>query len=775
MKRIIVILMCACMTLCVMAETARLSRAQLQQTPIVKTHPARLALTAGKDQPEPLPQVMKKRHLNQADERNTANTSDSPLLSSSRLKVGSRIAMIDAYDFDWDNGQGVATVIDSTYSIMGKYCAIKRDSNGWCLSHFYDKFDIPIEFDFSTGTVKIEAGVELARLIGSTGDSFIGAPADRDIITWTLYAMPLSWLEGDEDYQDIYGTVTENSITFSDDFAFLVHETVGSSLYTSWGLSPIYKNVNLYVPNGVHRFSRRPLSTPVIPSIVDENGHGHGGVAPRPITPRPGNTKPVTPRSWRESRDQGKAAQESAIDKEVEKEFRRSQSVLTEGPALTVNFVHDSADIYIYQLDDTTVMVYNLFGKDYSWNYMYEYPDHSLRFPAQPICLNEDGDTLYNCSNLSSNGDTLVWGNKGTYMSNIVTWNTTYLCSEAGSLEVAYLNNKIIIGINTSGQNHELSVPENLAVTPNTNTASVAWEDDDDALWNLRYRPYIDMSSGSVFWNLNAEDALDDWSVEDVDQDGDCWHTGTGAGGDGDYCFQSNSYYSGVAFDPDNWLISPTVMLGGVLWFSAWGNGDFPDFPDNFRVYVITEDCEYLDDEPLTDDITTATEKTEYEIDLSSYNGQLGCIAFRHYNSYDNYYLKIDDNFIGDPDAEVVEPEAWRYVRYIDDTNYTIQGLDPETEYEVQVKAIDAYGSQSYWTETVYFTTQAELQPMPGDVNKDGNVTIGDVTTLIDHLLSNDYGESDDFSPSNSDVTGDDAISIADVTALIDFLLGGTW
>ena len=53
-----------------------------------------------------------------------------------------------------------------------------------------------------------------------------------------------------------------------------------------------------------------------------------------------------------------------------------------------------------------------------------------------------------------------------------------------------------------------------------------------------------------------------------------------------------------------------------------------------------------------------------------------------------------------------------------------------------------------------------------GDVNGDGQVTIADVTALIDMLLGNGTA------PAAADVTGDGQVTIADVTALIDMLLG---
>lgn len=62
-----------------------------------------------------------------------------------------------------------------------------------------------------------------------------------------------------------------------------------------------------------------------------------------------------------------------------------------------------------------------------------------------------------------------------------------------------------------------------------------------------------------------------------------------------------------------------------------------------------------------------------------------------------------------------------------------------------------------------------------GDVNKDGQVNISDVTVLIDHLLTNNFVETDEFNPLAADCNQDNGINISDVTALIDFLLNNSW
>jgi hypothetical protein len=60
------------------------------------------------------------------------------------------------------------------------------------------------------------------------------------------------------------------------------------------------------------------------------------------------------------------------------------------------------------------------------------------------------------------------------------------------------------------------------------------------------------------------------------------------------------------------------------------------------------------------------------------------------------------------------------------------------------------------------------VQTLIGDVNKDGSVSIADVTALIDYLLNGDDSLID---INAADVNGNDGITIADVTALIDMLL----
>ena len=76
----------------------------------------------------------------------------------------------------------------------------------------------------------------------------------------------------------------------------------------------------------------------------------------------------------------------------------------------------------------------------------------------------------------------------------------------------------------------------------------------------------------------------------------------------------------------------------------------------------------------------------------------------------------------------------------------------------------------------VTFTVNGGETPQPqgkrGDVDNNNDVTIADVTALIDYLLS---GDATGVNLANANCNLDEEVSIGDVTALIDYLLSGSW
>ena len=100
----------------------------------------------------------------------------------------------------------------------------------------------------------------------------------------------------------------------------------------------------------------------------------------------------------------------------------------------------------------------------------------------------------------------------------------------------------------------------------------------------------------------------------------------------------------------------------------------------------------------------------------------------------------------------------------ITNLNYKVTGLLPATTYFYDVKAVSG-DKQSDWSKKVEVTTLADI---PGDVNGDGEVGIGDVTAIIDLILSENTSSSN---YGRADVNGDGEVNISDVTALIDIIL----
>ena len=258
-----------------------------------------------------------------------------------------------------------------------------------------------------------------------------------------------------------------------------------------------------------------------------------------------------------------------------------------------------------------------------------------------------------------------------------------------------------------------IPTPENLTADPDVTSADVAWDDAENAAWNLRYREVVEGIENNLFWgfdegnneNENVE-LVNGWTSIDADGDGNGWYvlndtedgTFNHHGGIGHV---TSASYAGGALTPDNWLVSPEVMLDGTLKF--WANGQDPNWAGEiFCVYASTDGENW---EPLTEDITATGTPTLYTFDLSGYEGAMGYVAIRHYNVTDKFRLNVDDIEI-----VYVEEAEWIYVENLPNTEYTIDGLTPETTYEVQVQGINEGGEAGDWTESTVFTT---LAPAP--------------------------------------------------------------
>ena len=113
--------------------------------------------------------------------------------------------------------------------------------------------------------------------------------------------------------------------------------------------------------------------------------------------------------------------------------------------------------------------------------------------------------------------------------------------------------------------------------------------------------------------------------------------------------------------------------------------------------------------------------------------------------------------------------DEWGHSYYLPGATYMVEGLTAGNTYEYYVEVVQNT-SMSYRSVVREVTLPGE--GLRGDVNMDNQVTIADVTALIDYLLS---GDATGISVANADCNLDEGVTIADVTALIDYLLSGSW
>ena len=200
--------------------------------------------------------------------------------------------------------------------------------------------------------------------------------------------------------------------------------------------------------------------------------------------------------------------------------------------------------------------------------------------------------------------------------------------------------------------------------------------------------------------------------------------------------------------------------------------------------------------------------KTGFTVFLDA---ELPYVAFKDTNEIGEYVFpkeggvmkrQIDGNMVSGLDFYSSTPYDEDHIWEITDTTYCdlpswleinlSNVLNDQGEFsgivhaEVIAKPLPDYGYDSirdmtvrFWPEYApyidfKFIQKRESQAIPkrGDVNGDGEVTIKDVTALIDYLLSDDASS---IILSNADVDANGIVNIADVTCLIDHLLSGSW
>ncbi|MCR5445388.1 MAG: choice-of-anchor J domain-containing protein [Bacteroidales bacterium] len=159
------------------------------------------------------------------------------------------------------------------------------------------------------------------------------------------------------------------------------------------------------------------------------------------------------------------------------------------------------------------------------------------------------------------------------------------------------------------------------------------------------------------------------WSTIDADGDGHTWNhliiSGNVAPAFGCW-ISSASYRGGVgALTPDNWLVSPPIVVNDQLilsWQHRAQNANF--FAEHYAVYVSTTGADtaaFLSSAPLYETTLTAADAAdwvEHQVSLAAYLGDTVRLAFRHFGCHDMWHFYIDDITVMNPYSPVISMEG---------------------------------------------------------------------------------------------------------------------
>ncbi len=253
--------------------------------------------------------------------------------------------------------------------------------------------------------------------------------------------------------------------------------------------------------------------------------------------------------------------------------------------------------------------------------------------------------------------------------------------------------------------------PDFTSIVPTPNSATIAWEGKGDS-YEVKYRSAA--SEENVFFRDGFESGNlteKGWTIirngEGTSETN--WHVVPGYHHNGAYAVASYSLWTNnQSFDVDNWLITPKIELGEKLEFYIQ-NGGYAAWLDKYEVLLSLEGNELEDFNIVLQPLRTSyVSWLKDVIDLSAYEGREGYIAIRHKDEKKSL-ITVDDFRVYTPAKEAGE---WQTVETTENT-VTIEGLEPNTEYDLEVVSIMEGEDSSSSTES--FTTLI-ANPVPSDI-----------------------------------------------------------
>lgn len=231
-----------------------------------------------------------------------------------------------------------------------------------------------------------------------------------------------------------------------------------------------------------------------------------------------------------------------------------------------------------------------------------------------------------------------------------------------------------------------------------------------------------------------------------------------------------------IFFSPQNngankWLISPelTIRDNFVCRFAAKA---YSEYPESMSVCVFKDGAKNPDTDSWEDvssiNPVSYGEWMIYETDLSKFADQKVRVGI-HYTSFDAFFTQIDNFYVGNLEGEgtTVDVGCVKHYDVSLDKTAPVSVTEPQITLNGVTAGKHVLGIQAqYESGMSEVTTHTFELALVGDVNSDGKVDVGDINTLINHILDQaKVGE-------NGDINGDGKIDVADINMLINLILG---
>ncbi len=234
------------------------------------------------------------------------------------------------------------------------------------------------------------------------------------------------------------------------------------------------------------------------------------------------------------------------------------------------------------------------------------------------------------------------------------------------------------------------------------------------------------ISSAIFSEDFEGENALDNWTLVDVDNDQKNWFLFSGESNDQGHesaqCASSASWQANP-LTPNNWMISPAIEVPNTtssVNLEFWVKGQDPAYAaEKYSVYLSSgntvADFTGTDGVTLFDAQLSTAEWVKKTTSLNDYKGQTIYIAFRHHDITDMFRINIDDVVVKEVkalDAKLLSLDL--PTDYLDATNamVDVKGTIENTGSDSIITSYDVtYKIDGGEASAVYSVTGVNIEP----------------------------------------------------------------